>query len=103
VSVEPHDDRLRSTIAFAQRVHRIADWRKTMLSHHELATLLRVKHAPDAVPPRCAELRALRERQLVEWDRLPSGAGLPRITKQGRLALRSILRFKAWTWISACR
>lgn len=62
-----------------------------MLSHHELATLILVKNSPDEVRPDCAELPALLERRLVELDRLPSGARLPRLTNQGRFALRYIM------------
>ena len=59
-----------------------------MLSHHELATLILVRYAPDQVELNQPDLNALLERGLVRLERLPSGTQLPRVTTRGSFVLR---------------
>jgi hypothetical protein len=69
------------------------EWRETMLSPHEFATLLLVKDAPNQVDMERGELDALLERQLVQLERLASGREQWRVTESGDSALRAIKRF----------
>ncbi|WP_321814882.1 MULTISPECIES: hypothetical protein [unclassified Paraburkholderia] len=62
-----------------------------MLSHHEFATLLLLKDAPERIEPDRLELGALRDLQLIAVD---PAAGLPglRVTARGDAMLRAIAR-----------
>lgn len=65
-----------------------------MLSPHELATLLLVKHAPERIEADRAELGALRELQLIANDPLDLAFPVPRITPRGDAVLRAIARVR---------
>jgi hypothetical protein len=62
-----------------------------MLSHHELATLLLLKDAPERIDADRLELGALRALELVAID---PDHGLPvlRVTSRGDAMLRAITR-----------
>ena len=55
-----------------------------MLSPHEFATLMLVRHAPDQIDMNRAELDALLERQLVMLERTVEGNSRAQLTESGR-------------------
>ncbi|WP_321930758.1 hypothetical protein [Paraburkholderia guartelaensis] len=63
-----------------------------MLSPHELATLMLVKHAPERMETDRLELGALRELQLIEIGSPEAGLPVPRVTARGDAVLRAIAR-----------
>jgi hypothetical protein len=63
-----------------------------MLSPHEFATLMLIKHSPDQIELDRAELDALLERQLISLENLASGRARPRVTSDGDSILKAIAR-----------
>lgn len=61
-----------------------------MLSPHEFATLLLVKHAPDATVLDRSELKTLLEQQLVALEQTVNGIALPTLTPGGQSLLRAM-------------
>ncbi|GAB3628707.1 hypothetical protein PTE30175_00729 [Pandoraea terrae] len=61
-----------------------------MLSHHEFATLMLVKDAPDQVELDRPDLDSLLESKLIEWEKLSTGAQRPRLTVQGKYVLQAV-------------
>jgi hypothetical protein len=61
-----------------------------MLSPHEFATLLLVKHAPEMTDLGRSELQTLLEQQLVALEQTVSGIALPRLTPGGQSLLRAM-------------
>jgi len=60
-----------------------------MLSPHEFATLMLVRHAPDQIDMNRGELDALLERQLVMLERSGEGTRRPQLTEMGRSYLEA--------------
>jgi molybdenum-dependent DNA-binding transcriptional regulator ModE len=60
-----------------------------MLSPHEFATLMLVRHAPDQIDMNRAELDALLERQLVMLERSGEGISRAQLTEMGRSYLEA--------------
>lgn len=58
-----------------------------MLSPHEFATLMLVRHAPDQIDMNRAELDALLERQLVMLEHCAEGYRRAKLTDRGRSLL----------------
>lgn len=58
-----------------------------MLSPHEFATLMLVRHAPEQIDMNRAELDALLERQLVMLESSAEGRRCPQLTERGRSLL----------------
>lgn len=61
-----------------------------MLSPHEFATLMLVRHAPDQIDMNRAELDALLERQLVMLEHSAEGHRNPQLTDRGRSLLKAL-------------
>ena len=61
-----------------------------MLSHHEFATLMLVKDAPEQVEQDRPDLETLLESKLIEWEELASGEKSPRLTVQGKYVLQAV-------------
>jgi hypothetical protein len=60
-----------------------------MLSPHEFATLMLVRHAPDQIDMNRAELDALLERQLVMLEHSAEGHRRAQLTEMGRSFLEA--------------
>ena len=60
-----------------------------MLSPHEFATLMLVRHAPDQIDMNRIELDALLERQLVMLEQSAEGHRRARLTEMGRSFLEA--------------
>ncbi len=60
-----------------------------MLSPHEFATLMLVRHAPDQIDMNRAELDALLERQLVMLEQSAEGHRRARLTEMGHSFLET--------------
>jgi hypothetical protein len=58
-----------------------------MLSPHEFATLMLVKHAEQSIDFDQADLLSLVERKLIEFDSDACAAELPRVTDRGHALL----------------
>ncbi|MDN7424184.1 hypothetical protein [Burkholderia dolosa] len=58
-----------------------------MLSPHEFATLMLIRHSPDQLDMSRAELDTLLERQLVMLEHAAGGARRAHLTPRGRLLL----------------
>lgn len=63
-----------------------------MLSHHELAKLLLIDHAPEAVVLGHPDVDALLQKSLIELRSRPGDAPVPRVTGEGVAILRSLGR-----------
>jgi len=61
-----------------------------MLSPHEFATLMLVRHAPDQLDMNRAELDALLEQQLVMLEQSAEGDRRAQLTDQGELVLNAL-------------
>lgn len=61
-----------------------------MLSPHEFATLMLVRHAPDQLDMNRGELDALLENQLVMLENSAQGVKLPRLTGKGNTYLNAL-------------
>ncbi|MDQ7978200.1 hypothetical protein QYH69_13195 [Paraburkholderia sp. SARCC-3016] len=61
-----------------------------MLTPHEFATLLLVKHAPDAADLERYELKTLLERRLIALEPTGNGVALPTVTPGGQSLLRAM-------------
>lgn len=61
-----------------------------MLSPHEFATLMLVRHAPDQIDMNRAELDALLERQLVMLEHTAGGHRRAHLTDRGRSFLDAL-------------
>lgn len=61
-----------------------------MLSPHEFATLMLVRHAPDQLDMNRAELDALLERQLVMLEHTAEGHRHVQLTDEGRSFLDAL-------------
>ena len=61
-----------------------------MLSPHEFATLMLVRHAPDQPDMNRAELDALLEQQLVMLEQSAEGDRRAQLTDQGELVLNAL-------------
>ncbi|OBR46146.1 hypothetical protein [Paraburkholderia tropica] len=61
-----------------------------MLSPHEFATLMLVRHAPDRIDMNRAELDALLERQLVMLEHCGEGARRAYLTRKGKVFLETV-------------
>ncbi|WP_072617497.1 hypothetical protein [Pandoraea vervacti] len=61
-----------------------------MLSPHEFATLMLVRHAPEQIDMNRAELDALLERQLVMLEQSAEGRRHPQLTDRGRSLLKAL-------------
>ncbi|AHB05718.1 MULTISPECIES: hypothetical protein [Pandoraea] len=61
-----------------------------MLSHHEFATLMLVKDAPEQVELNRPDLESLLESKLIEWEELEPGVKSPRLTVQGKYVLQAV-------------
>lgn len=61
-----------------------------MLSHHEFATLMLVKDAPEQVELDRPDLDHLLESKLIEWEELSTGMKCPRLTVQGKYVLQAV-------------
>jgi hypothetical protein len=66
-----------------------------MLSPHEFATLLLVKHAPDATDLDRNELKTLLEQRLVALEQTVNGIALPTLTPGGHSLLRAMASLTA--------
>lgn len=65
-----------------------------MLSPHEFATLMLVKHAPDQIGLGHADLEALLRRQLVALEEDPPDKPRHYITDQGEALLYAVTRLR---------
>ena len=63
-----------------------------MLSPHEFATLMLIRHAPEQIDMNRHELDILLERQLVALEQLDEGRRLPSLTTAGRSLLDALGR-----------
>lgn len=63
-----------------------------MLSPHEFATLMLIRHAPEQIDMDRHELDILLERQLVALERRDEGRHLPSLTMAGRSLLDALGR-----------
>ncbi|ALS61420.1 MULTISPECIES: hypothetical protein [Pandoraea] len=61
-----------------------------MLSHHEFATLMLVKDAPEQVELDRPDLESLLDSKLIEWEELAPGVKSPRLTVQGKYVLQAV-------------
>jgi hypothetical protein len=61
-----------------------------MLSPHEFATLMLVRHAPDQLDMNRAELDALLEQQLVMLEQSAEGHRRAQLTDRGQLVLDAL-------------
>jgi hypothetical protein len=68
--------------------------RQKMLSPHEIATLMLIKHAPDQIDPGHVDLDALLQRQLVALDNDPPGQQRPYVTRRGEAILHAVARVR---------
>ncbi|MBI0330066.1 hypothetical protein [Burkholderia plantarii] len=66
-----------------------------MLSPHELATLMLIQGAPDAIDPGRAELGTLLEYRLVRVEAHDDGVERPALTDSGRSLLAAAGRISA--------
>jgi hypothetical protein len=66
-----------------------------MLSPHEFATLLLVKHAPEATDLDRSELKSLLEHRLVALEQTVNGIALPMLTPGGQSLLRAMASLTA--------
>jgi hypothetical protein len=66
-----------------------------MLSPHEFATLMLVRHSPDQIDMNRTELDTLLERRLVSFEARSSGEGRLSLTNAGRGLLEAVGRFDA--------
>ena len=64
----------------------------TMLSPHELATLLLLRDLPNQFGLDQAELDALLEHQLVALERLPTGQQRFHLTRDGQSVIQAVTR-----------
>jgi len=65
-----------------------------MLSPHEFATLMLVKHAPDQIGLGHADLDALLRRQLVALDEDPLNKSRHYVTHEGEAFLYAVARLR---------
>jgi hypothetical protein len=65
---------------------------KTMLSPHEVATLLLVQHSPDQLHMTRVQLDTLLERRLVRLQAMSAGQSHWQLTESGQGAVRMIRR-----------
>ena len=72
-----------------------------MLSPHEFATLMLVRHAPDQLDMNRAELDALLERQLVILEHSAEGHRLAQLTDKGESLLKVLNSAGAGASVSA--
>ncbi|WP_321888741.1 hypothetical protein [Paraburkholderia bannensis] len=63
-----------------------------MLSPHEFATLMLIRHAPEQIDMNRHELDTLLERQLVALETRAEGERLPSLTTAGRSLLEALGR-----------
>ncbi|WP_322044633.1 hypothetical protein [Paraburkholderia sp. J67] len=63
-----------------------------MLSPHEFATLMLIRHAPEEIDLNRHELDILLERQLVALETRAEGARLPSLTMAGHSLLEALGR-----------
>lgn len=63
-----------------------------MLSPHEFATLMLIRHAPEQIDMNRHELDILLERQLVALEQRDEGRRLPSLTMAGRSLLDALGR-----------
>jgi hypothetical protein len=61
-----------------------------MLSPHEFATLMLIKHAPDQIELDRAELDTLLQQRLISIESLPSGQPRPHVTNEGASVLLAV-------------
>jgi hypothetical protein len=71
-----------------------ASYETKMLSPHEFATLILVKHAPDQIGLGHADLEALLKRQLVALKKDSSDKSRHYITDQGDALLHAVARLR---------
>jgi hypothetical protein len=66
-----------------------------MLSPHEIATLMLVRHSPDQIDMNRTELGTLLERRLVSFEPRSGGDRRLSLTKAGRMLLEAVGRLDA--------
>jgi hypothetical protein len=67
-------------------------WETTLLSPHEFATLMLVRHSPDQIDMNRLELDTLLERQLVALEQWTEGHRQLSLTSAGRSLLEAMGR-----------
>lgn len=67
-------------------------WETTLLSPHEFATLMLVRHSPDQIDMNREELDTLFERQLVALEQWKEGHRKLALTTAGRSLLEAVGR-----------
>ncbi|MGZ2749508.1 hypothetical protein [Burkholderia stagnalis] len=67
---------------------------QTMLSPHEITTLMIVRDAPDQIEPDRDELVTLIEHRLIALDHPASGRRRVEVTAEGRAVLKAVSRIR---------